>query len=437
MNDIPLYVLVIALVVLLLGSAFFSASETAMMSLNRYRMRHLAQNNHGGAQRAQMLLDQPDRFIGLVLLGNNFVNTLASAAATLIALRLYGDSGIAVATGVMTFLLLIFGEVTPKTLAALYPERFAFPAAYIYEPAVRFFYPVIWSIGLLTKGILRLFGVTNHSPATQQLSREELRTVVNEAGALIPQRHQQMLISILDLENATVEDVMVPRADIVGVDLESEWSDIITLITSSQHTRLPLYRGNIDQVVGTLHMRNIVHRLGLKTFDRDSLTELASPPYFIPEGTPLHKQLLNFQDAKQRTGLVVDEYGDITGLVTIDDILEEIVGEFTTDASAASLDVVPQNDGSYLVAGNTNIRDLNRSLRLHLPTNGPKTINGLILEVLETIPEPGTGVLINNYPIEIVQTADNTVRVVRVGKRLRKRKWKTNTFPAEQDNSAR
>lgn len=425
MQDIPLYALVIALIVLLMGSAFFSASETAMLSLNRYRLRHLAQNNHGAARRAQRLLDQPDRFIGLVLLGNNFVNTLASAAATLIALRLYGDTGIAVATGAMTILLLIFGEVTPKTLAALHPERIAFPAAYLYEPAVRIFYPIIWGISLCAKGLLKLIGVSNSAPAIQQLSREELRTVVNEAGALIPQRHQQMLLSILDLEKTTVEDVMVPRSDIVGIDLESDWNDIVALLTSTQHTRLPLYRGNINQVIGMLHMRNVVHRLGAQSLDRDTLSELATPPYFIPEITPLHKQLLNFQDEKQRAAFVVDEYGDITGMVTIDDILEEIVGEFTTDASEASLDVIPQNDGSYLVAGNTNIRELNRMMRWHLPTTGPKTVNGLILEALETIPEPGTGVLINNYPLEIVQTTDNTVRVVRIGKRIRRKKWRS------------
>lgn len=422
MGDIPLSLLFSLLVVLLIASAFFSASETAMMSLNRYRLKHLSKSGHPGARRASELLERPDKFIGMVLLGNNFVNILASSIATIIALRLFGEAGIAIATGVLTLVILIFSEVTPKTLAALHPERIAYPSSFVYIPLIKVFYPLVWGVSMIAKGLLRLIGVKDQSHAMQQLSREELRTVVNETGALIPQRHQQMLLGILDLEKVTVEDIMIPRNDIVGIDLDDEnWDNILTQITTTQHTRLPLYRGDINNIVGIVHVRNILRKLTNNQLDVDTLVEQAREPYFIPQGTCLNRQLLSFQQHKRRIGLVVDEYGDIHGLVTLEDILEEIVGEFTTDASAASPDVHAQEDGSHLVSGGANIRELNRSMHWHLPTDGPKTLNGLILEHLESIPAPGTSLLIDYYPIEIVQVAENAVKIARISPRIEKK----------------
>ncbi len=391
-----------------------------MMSLNRYRLRHLVKAKHPGAVRANALLTHPDRLIGLILLGNNFVNILASSLATIIALRLYGEAGIAIATGVLTLVILIFAEVTPKTLAALHPERVAFPAAFIYVPLLKVAYPVVWTISMIANSLLRLLKVRPEYSALQQLSREELRTVVNEAGALIPRRHQQMLLGILDLEKATVEDIMIPRNDIIGIDIDDRWDDISNLLATSQHTRLPVFRGDINNVVGILHVRNVLHKLTLGELNTKTMVELARDPYYVPEGTPLNSQLLNFQREKRRIGLVVDEYGDIHGLVTLEDILEEIVGEFTTDASMTSPDVYVQEDGSFLVTGAANVRELNRTMHWHLPTNGPKTLNGLITEYLEAIPETGTSLLIANYPIEIVQTTENAVRMVRIQPRLKR-----------------
>ncbi len=419
MNEIPLSVLGSLLVFLIFLSAFFSSSETAMMSLNRYRLKHLSKAGHPGAKRASALLDRPDRLIGLILLGNNFVNILASSIATIIALRLYGEAGIAIATGLLTLVILIFAEVTPKTLAALHPERIAFPAAFIYTPLIKILYPVVWVISIIANNLLKMCGVKNQDSALQQLSREELRTVVNEAGALIPKRHQQMLLGILDLEKVTVEDIMIPRNEIVGIDLNEEnWENILSQLTTTQHTRIPLYRGDINNTVGIVHVRNTLHKITTGELNFETLIELASEPYYVPESTSLNRQLLNFQQHKKRIGMVVDEYGDIHGLVTLEDILEEIVGEFTTDASLTSPDVHAQEDGSYLVTGSANIRELNRTMHWQLPNNGPKTLNGLILEYLESIPSPGTALLIEDYPIEIIQTAENTVKIVKISPRL-------------------
>ncbi len=421
MNDIPLSVLFGALVLLVLLSAFFSGSETGMMALNRYRLRHLARHRrHRGAQRASRLLERPDRLIGLILLGNNFVNIVASALATVIALRLYGEAGIAIAAGLLTLVILIFAEVAPKTLAALHPERIAFPAAWVLEPLLRLLYPVVATINWVANGLLALVGVRPGEGTSHQLSRDELRVVVMEAATRVSASYQQMLIRILDLEKVTVEDIMVPRNEIHGIDLEDPADQIRDQLVTSQHTRLPLYRGEINAIVGILHLRRVVGRLGTSRLDPERLVELASEPYFVPEGTPLDVQLRNFQAQHERVGLVVDEYGDIEGLVTLDDLLEEIVGEFTTDPADASPDVHPQSDGTYLVEGSANLRDLNRAMHWELPTDGPKTLNGLILEYLETIPEPGTSLLIAGYPVEIVQIASNAVKTARISPRQRR-----------------
>lgn len=420
MDDIPLNLLIITLILMIVLSGFFSASETAMMSLNRYRLRHLVKSKHRGAMLAYGLLKRPDRLIGLILLCNNFVNIAASVITTIIAFRLMGETGVAIATGLLTLVLLIFGEVTPKTLAVMHPERIAFPVAYILTALLRLLYPIVWITNGIANFLLKLFGVTPQETAMQQLSREELRTVVNEAGALIPRRHQRMLLSILDLEYVTVDDIMIPRNDVTGIDIDNDIDEILRQITASQHTRLPIYRETLDNVIGIIHLRNALHLISQNRLTKESLQGIAREAYFVPEGTSLHTQLLNFQRQKRRIALVVDEYGDILGLVTLEDLLEEIVGEFTSDLSSALHDIHPQEDGSYLVDGGASIRDLNRLMEWGLPTDGPKTLNGLIIEHLESIPEPGTSLLIAGYPVEIVQTSANAVRTAKIYPALRR-----------------
>ena len=420
LTDIPIWLLLLGLFVLIVFSAFFSGSETGLISLNRYRLRHMSRDGHPGALRASELLKRPDRLIGVILLGNNFVNILASAIATIIALRLIGEEGIMVATLLLTVVILIFAEITPKTLAALHPERFAFPATLLIRPLLKVLYPVVWAINTVPSAMLSLMGVRHRSLEGQHLSSDELRTVVNEAGSLIPQRHQEMLLSILDLEQATVEDIMIPRNEIVGIDLDADWEDIQQQLATSQHTRLPVYRGDIDNVLGFVHLRNVLAISTNRRPNREDLEGVIREAYFVPEGTPLNTQLLNFQTQRRRIGLVVDEYGDIRGLVTLEDILEEIVGEFTTDpAAATNQDIQLQEDGSYLVDGSTSIRDLNRVLQWSLPTTGPKTLNGMITEYLEAIPDPGTSLLLEGYPIEILQIANNSIKTVRIDPCLR------------------
>ena len=414
MDDIPLGVLFGALFFLIVLSAFFSGSETGLMTLNRYRLRHLARANHKGATRAQKLLDRPDRLIGLILLGNNFVNILASSLTTVIALRLGGETGIAIGAGLLTLVILIFAEVTPKTLAALHPERVAFPAAFIYGPLLRLLYPLVWIVNIIANNLLKLFGIHREDSPTEALSQEELRTVVLEAGAMIPKRHQDMLLNIIDLEKVTVEDIMVPRQEITGINLEDEWDTIVRQIVNSQYTRLPVFRDNIDHVIGFIHLRKVFPLLKRNKLDEKMLEDLIREPLFIPENTPLNRQLLNFQHERRRIGLVVDEYGDIQGLATLEDILEEVVGEFTTDPYASIRDYTAEKDGSFLVNGSATIRDLNRDLNMELPTDGPKTLNGMVLEYLEDIPEAGTSLLLCRYPVDIVQTKGNLIKTLRV-----------------------
>jgi len=401
---------------LLILAAFFAGSETALMSLNRYRLRHRASEGSRGARLAEALLARPDRLIGLILLLSTLVNVATPILVGFIALRLGGEFLVAFGAALLAFVLLIFCEVAPKTFGALHPERLALPAAYIYTPLLFLLYPFVWFTNLLANGVLRMFGVSRHVAATS-LSSEELRTVVAEAGAMIPRRHQQMLVSILDLEDATVEDIMVPRNEIVGIDIDDDWDRIIEQLRQSQHTRLPVYQGEIDRIIGLLHMKQVVHELARGHLDLDTLTAAAQArePYFVPSGTTLNTQLLNFQRNKRRMAFVVDEYGDIQGLVTIEDILEEIVGEFTTDpATMMHKDVHAEADGSFVASASATIRALNRSMRWNLPTDGPKTLNGLIVEFLETIPEPGTTLKMADYMLEVLQTGDNAIKTVRI-----------------------
>lgn len=388
------------------------------MTLNRYRLRHLAKAKHPGAVRAHWLLERPDRLIGLILLGNNFVNILASSLATVIALRLLGEAGVAVAAGLLTLVILLFAEVAPKTLAALHPERIAFPASYVLIPLLKVLYPLVWVVNIIANALLRGLGIHLEEGRAHALSSEELRSVVNEAGAMIPKRHQKMLLSILDLEKVTVDDIMVPRNEIQGIDLTDDWDAIVQVLIRSQYTRLPVYREDVDNIVGIVHIRKVAGLLLSGQMNREAFTRVIREPYFIPEATPLNKQLLNFQRESRRIGLVVDEYGDIQGLVTLEDILEEIVGEFTTAPVDTHKDVVAQPDGSYLVDGSINIRNLNRLTNWELPISGPKTLNGLIIEYLESIPTPGTSLLLNGYPVEIVQTKGNAVKTARISPRL-------------------
>ncbi|MDH3894097.1 MAG: HlyC/CorC family transporter [Chromatiales bacterium] len=413
-EDVPLSLLFSLLVFLLLLSAFFSSSETALMTLNRYRLRHQARAGNRSAKLIETLLSRPDRLIGLILLGNNLVNIFAASLTTIIAIRIGGDSAIAAGALILTVVILIFAEVTPKTLAALQPERVAKPAAYVYYPLLKLTYPVVWLLNAISNGILLLLGVSPKKLSGDALSQEELRTVVMEASSLIPRRHKRMLLSILDLENVAVDDVMVPRNEIVGLDLDNSIDEILSQLQSSPHTRLPLYRENLDNILGIVHIRKLARLLTSGRLDRDSLCDLAREPYFVPEGTPLHVQLVNFQASKRRYALVVDEYGDIQGLVTLEDILEEIVGEFTAMPITLYQEADRQPDGSYVVSGTANIRDLNRSLNWDLPTDGAKTVNGLILEELETIPSPGTTLDIDGFSIAIMQTADKAVKTVRI-----------------------
>lgn len=414
MDDIPLSALIGALIFLIFISGFFSGSETGLMSLNRYRLRHLADSKHKGAMRALRLLESPEKLIGLILLGNNFVNILAASLATIIGFRLWGEAGVLAAPFFLTAVILIFAEVTPKSIAALHPERFALPSTIILQPLLKLLYPFVWLLNLCTQGLFRILGIPLEQSA-DALSKEELRIVVNEASAMIPQRHQQMLLGILDLEKVTVKDIMIPRNEITGIDLEDDWSDIVKQLTETQHTRLPVYEGDIDHVQGMIHMRDVVQFFKQDDTDIEGFRKLMRDIYYVPVSTPLNTQLLNFQHERRRNALVVNEYGDIQGLITLDDILEEIVGEFTSDPSDFSRDIHKQDDGTYLIDGSVTLRDLNKIMDWQLPMEGPKTLNGLIIEYLEHIPEQGTSLLLaNEYPIEIVQTTQNAVKTIRI-----------------------
>lgn len=419
-HDLPLALLITALIGLVLISGLFAAAETALLSLNRYRLRHLVRAGHSGARRADALLRQPDRFIGLVQLGNNFCDILASSAATLIALQVWGDQAIALMAGVLTIFALIFGEVAPKTLAALHPERVAFPAAYALSALMAVLLPVVVSVNFVANGVLRALGVRTDQFGGEALGREELRSLLFEAGHHFSPRHRGMLLRILDLESVVVEDVMVHRNEVRYVDLDDSWADILTQLRGSLHTRLPVCRGSLDQVLGILHLRRVTHLLADDGFDPTRLQALLQEPYYVPEGTALTQQLLRFQAGRERLALVVNEYGDTVGLVTVEDILGEIIGEFNDTQAAGRSDVHPQADGSCLVAGSASVRELNRTMGWDLPLTEAKTLNGAILEHLEDIPTPATSLLLGDYPVEIVQTQGNVVRVARVGTRLKR-----------------
>lgn len=416
MDDIPISTLFSVLFFLILVSAFFSAAEISLVTLNRYRLRHRAESGHRGARLAAKLLERPDRLIGVILLGSNSINALFSALTTVTVIRLWGekDSAIGIATVIIALMVLILTDLAPKTFAALHPERIAYPSAYLLRPLLKLSYPLVWFINMIANGLLRLLGVKVRARAVDKLSTEEFKTLVMEAGALMPESHQDMLLAILDLENITVEDVMVPRGEIEGIDLDADWDDILAQLSTSRYTRVPVYHGNLDKIAGIVHLRKVLHLMRDDNFDRTELMKLLIEPYFVPEATPLSAQLLNFREVKRRVALVVNEYGDVVGLVTLEEILEEIVGDFTSPALGVLDDVQAQGDGSFVVNGSTHIRDLNRRLDWKLPTSGPKTLNGLIVEYLEDIPEVGTSLILDGYLVEILRTRGTAVQTVRI-----------------------
>ena len=401
------------LVFLLLCSAFFSSSETGMLSLNRYRLRHQAKEGHRGAQRASELLAHPDRLLGTILVGNNFVNILASSIATVLAMQLWGEAGIAIATIGLTIILLIFGEITPKTLAALRPEMVAYPVSLPLKLLQKVLYPLVAMLGWVSNGLLKLLGVDLSNKGNDSLSTEELRSVVRESGTDLPLNRQSMLLGILDLERVTVDDIMIPRNEVTGIDLDDDLESIIGQLRTTPHTRLPVFRNDINQIEGIVHMRQIARLLSHDQLTKESLLEACNEPYFVPENTPLSTQLLNFQKQKRRIGIVVDEYGDVRGIVTLEDILEEIVGEFSNQDVLRSPDIHPQDDGTLVIDGAAYIREVNRALGWKLPCDGPKTLNGLITEALEHMPDSGICLQIGNYRLEVLQAADNRVKSVR------------------------
>lgn len=390
-----------------------------MMSLNRYRLRHLAKQGNSGAKRAAKLLARTDRLIGVILIGNNFVNIAAASIATLIAQRIWVDNpelGVSIATILLTLVILIFSEVTPKTIAANHPEKIAFPASFLLQPLLVLLMPFVYVVNIIANFLIKITGLQLEQSSKDLLSTEEFRTLVHEAGVIIPARHQQMLLSILDLENVRVNDIMIPRNEIVGIDLDDDIRDIENMLRSSQHTRLPVWKGNINNIIGVLHMRNAAKVLSQDSFNKAELLQVTREPYFIPETAQLHKQLFNFQNEQRRIAIVVDEYGNVQGIATLEDILEEIVGDFTSDISSVSQDITPMEDGSFIVDGSTNIRDLNKALEFDLPITGPKTFSGLIIEYLESIPDSNICLKLESYQIEILKMKANMIASAKITK---------------------
>jgi len=414
-DDSSLLALLLSFLALIIASAYFSSSETGMMSLNRYRLRHLARSNHAGAKRASKLLESPDKLIGVILIGNNFVNFLAASIATSIAIALFGDPSPILTAVVLTLVVLIFAEVTPKTIAALHPEKIAYPSSLLLALLLKLLYPVVWIVNVVSNALVRLIGFSSEANGNEnQLTPEELRTVVYESGGRIPRRRHGMLMNILDLERVTVDDILVPRHELVGIDIEDDLNDILLQISSAQHTRLPVYKHDIDNIVGVLHLRSTGKLIGIEELNKSALLQETAEPYFIPEGTPLHTQLFNFQKKKERMAVVVDEYGAVKGIITLEDILEEIVGEFTTDLAASSKDIHPQEDGSFLIDGSASVRDINKVLSWDLESSGAKTLNGLLTESLESIPDSSVCINLDGYYAEIVQVKDNVIKTVKM-----------------------
>lgn len=405
--------LVLLLIILLLCTVFFSLAEAAMLSLNRYRLRHLVRHHHYLAKRVQGLLKRPDRLLGVILLCGTFADILTAAVATLLAIHYFGESSVFFATLALTFVVLIFGEVAPKTLATLYPLPIAFFSAWPLIVLLHILYPFVWLTNLIANASLRLFRIRIPKSTVEQLSREELASLLRESTSHMASDYQCMLLKVLELEKASVEDIMIPRQEIVGIDIDKPWEIVLKELIKSQYTRLPIYRRSIDNVVGILHFRRVLNSLSERQLNEEVLLNAAEEVHFIPEATPLSSQLLNFRREKHRIGLVVDEYGEIHGLITLEDILEEIVGEFTTDTALIRA-VYQQTDGSYLVDGGISLRDLNRQLHCDLPLHGPKTLSGLIIEQLEVIPKAGIVLQLKGNRMEVLAVKNNRIKSVKI-----------------------
>jgi Mg2+/Co2+ transporter CorB len=409
--------LVTILLALLALSAFFSMSETAMMAANRYKLRHLAQKGHLGAKLALALLARTDRLLGVVLLGNNLVNMGAATLVSAIAIELFGDDEwiLGAATLLVTFAILVFSEITPKIIGATHADRICLILGFILTPLIRLCYPVIWFINLFAGALLRLMGLSLRPAAdAPKLTPEELRTLVMESRELIPPTHRDILMNLFDLGNITVEDVMTPRGAIEILDLDAPWDEVKESLVTSHHARLPVCRESLNQLLGVLSVRRVLPQLHEKDFAEKDLLEHLSPPYYIPVGTPLFSQLGFFQENRQRCGFVVDEYGEILGLTTLEDIVEEMVGEFTTSLPGAPRTLAWDAEGSVLVEGGQSLRELNRKLGLDFPLDGPKTVNGLILEHFEDIPEAGVSLKLRKITLEVVQTQGRSVKTAKI-----------------------
>jgi Mg2+/Co2+ transporter CorB len=414
--DLPLPTLGFLLTLLVLLTAYFSCTETALMSVNRQRLRHRAREGSAAAKLAEQLLERPDRLIGVILICRNFAKVGAAAIVTVIAFTLGGTWPAAVAVVVFVAGLIVVGEVAPKTIGALYPEPIALPAAVVYTALLKLLDPVVWGVHVAAHGLLRLVGITRESARRQAIGSEELRTVVAEASTVIPHRHQRMLLSILDLEKVAVEDIMVPRHEISAIDVSDDWDVNVARLREARHTRMPVYDGNLETLIGVLHMKQVARLLVREEFDLEHLVALARTrePYYVPEGTTLNTQLLQFQRQRRRIAFIVDEYGDVQGLITLEDLLEEIVGDFTSGTHNLHKDVHRVRSGEFVVNAAASVRTLNRKMGWSLPANGPRTLNGLIVEQLETIPGPGERLRVGAYSLEILQVTENAVKTVRL-----------------------
>ena len=418
-DQIPLPWLFTALAVMLLIAGFFSIAETSMMALNRARLKHLVREGRRSARLTQALLDKTDRLLGVILLGNNLVNAASAVLVAEMSIRLFGEGEyiLMIATAAVTFFILVFSEITPKVIGAAYPEAIALPSAYVLTPLLRIAYPVVWFVNLFVQGLLRLLFIKPPADGGENLSMEELRTLVLEGGKYIPKKHQSIFLNLFELEDMTVDDTMTPRGQIEGIDMQDDLDDIHTAISTAHHTRLVVYEGGLDKVVGILHVRKFLNASRREPLDKEGIRGILRDPYYLPEGTPLLQQLTNFQEQMRHVGLVVDEYGEILGLVTLQDILEEIVGEFTSQKPMSGNLLRKEPDGSVIAEGTCPLRVLNRKAGFRFPLEGPKTINGLVLEALEEIPEPGTSLMVAGHPVEVMQVHDRMVKVVRIGAR--------------------
>ena len=411
MNEIPLWILLASIAFLVLMSAFFSGSETSMMAINRYRLKHLVKEKNKSAKRVSRLLEKTDRLLGVILIGNNFTHTLSTALATVVAIRIWSDNAVLAVTVFMTIIMIIFAEVMPKTIAALKPESIAFPSSYLLKPLSKILSPLITLVSFISNNVTKLMGIDLDNANKDELKPEELRTLLQTSG--VPKRQEEMLMGIFDMDNLSVNDVMIPKNEIIGIDLNDEIKDIVKQLQEIDFTYVPCFEDTIDNIQGFLSLNKKAEFLGSETKSIRSLKDELREPLFVPENTPLYKQLANFQSSGRRVGLIVDEYGDIEGIITLRSILEIIVGEITTE-SIERMDIMPQADGSYLVDGSMMIREVNRRLEWELPTEGPKTLSGLILEEIQTIPDTNVGLSIENYRIETVLIKDNVIKLAKV-----------------------